>query len=271
MEKDIDKTYVGMLDILGFTELASNNDHQELKKIYEIFDRVVKQGLTLFQDKIESGEFLADESKIKINSLIISDSIILWTDNLKYHNFNNLLLTVRAILSESMRCGIPLRGSIVVGAISIKEERLPSKPDNLKLTCFGKSIVDAYVLGGKQNWSGCVITSEAIKEYENSIQKFKDEQTKYTNERIDNALLLTSLERKFLVRKYLVPYKSDKLTEETVINWVNEFDPKWSESAIRNSFNKHNKTVDNWKVETIIRNTISFANDCPESPLLSRV
>jgi hypothetical protein len=262
-EKSFDKTYVALLDILGFKELANSNDHETLKDIYVNFDSVLRRALVLFQEKNSNGETILDFTEVKVNSLIISDSIILWTEDLKYNSFFNLLLTVRAILSEGMRCGIPLRGALVVGPLSVMEERLESNLDNLKLTCIGKSIVEAYLLAEKQSWSGCVITNEAIEEYELSILAFKASQTKYSNDRIDQALLLTSLERKLLLKKYLVPLKNERLIEKIVVNWVNEFNPKWHSSAIRNSFNKYNKPTDNWNVETIIRNTISFANDCP--------
>ncbi|NVO10542.1 MAG: hypothetical protein HXX16_11315 [Bacteroidales bacterium] len=262
MMKDFDVTYVGLLDILGFKELALRNNHQELIKIYDLFDKVVKRGLTLFKESFQNDEFKPRVDSIKINSLTISDSLILWTENTKFHHFINLVVTIRAILSEAMRCGIPLRGTIVVGPISVREEKLNSNTENIKLTCFGKSIVDAYTLSEKQNWSGCIITKECIERYQMSFEELKLRPSKYTNDQIDKSLSLSSLENKKLLRKYLVPLKDGKLAEEYVINWVNELNPKMEELSIRNSFVKYNKSVDDWRVEMKIRNTIAFANDC---------
>lgn len=263
MIKDIDKTYVGIVDILGFKELAYCNDHNELIRIYGIFEESIKRSLTLFNGTIEENEYHSNFDLTKVNSLMISDSVILWTNDLKYHNFFNLLVAFRAILSEAMRCGIPMRGAIVSGPISIRKEIISKSADTIKLTCFGKSIVDGYLLSERQNWSGGIITKVCIDDYENAVNDFKASQNKYSSEQIDIALSLESLIRKLLLRKYLVPLKDGEIKEEYVVNWVNELDPKMTEYSIRKSFEKFNKKVNNWKVESLIRNTIDFTNDCP--------
>ena len=115
---------VAFLDVLGFSDFVDNNDHSVLINIYNnIFTIFTTLGLACGQVKFVnnngSGYATPDVSYMNVNSLIVSDSIILWTDNSSPKSFEDIVSCVRQTLSLSFVSGLPLRGSIVEGQFHV--------------------------------------------------------------------------------------------------------------------------------------------------------
>jgi len=56
-----------------------------------------------------------DSSNIKVNSIIISDSVVIWTDDNSMKSFVDIIAVLRHLLNYSLKMGLPLRGSLVEG------------------------------------------------------------------------------------------------------------------------------------------------------------
>ncbi|MDQ3017632.1 MAG: hypothetical protein M3R25_13060, partial [Bacteroidota bacterium] len=51
----------------------------------------------------------------EINSVVVSDSIVLWTNDIGIGSFLKMVITVHQLLYQTMHFGIPLRGAISAG------------------------------------------------------------------------------------------------------------------------------------------------------------
>ena len=160
-------TFVAFLDILGFSDLVTKNSHDELITIYKQLDFCVQSALSNFNYSVSLKgkrpmEYIHNLEATTVNSMTISDSIILWTNDDSIDSFRNLILTTNFLLYECFSVGLPLRGGIAIGPLSIMNEQYQTPHYNQRNTFFGKSIVDAYRLEQKQKWSGCIISRDCI-------------------------------------------------------------------------------------------------------------
>lgn len=131
--------YVGFLDILGFKDLVEKNEHNEL---IEIFDGIIDQILSkqIEDYNLPKGGIMGLQGEqYTIESLFISDSIILWTKNETPRAFVKLIMLISDILATSIITGLPLRGGISIGPLSTYK-----RINNT--TVIGKGLTDAYTI-----------------------------------------------------------------------------------------------------------------------------
>jgi hypothetical protein len=271
--KTMDNCYVAMLDVLGFKDLVDHNSHEELLKIYERLSMTVNDGLSLykFNQVVKDARMTVtpDLSNTIINSMTISDSIVLWTNDTSAQSFYDLLLTVRFILFYSMHAGIPLRGGIGHGPLSIITGKQESNADNQQITFIGKSIVKSYSIEQSQEWSGCIISKECMQLYQEELKAYLGMLD--NPNRMNTAVGVAGLIKRGFVCQYKAPRKKgEEATTEYVINWPSVTRQKISEKTVRNSFAAHNKSTDHPKVQAIIQNTIDFFTAAPLSQPLSK-
>ncbi len=232
-------SFVAFFDILGFKDLVEGNSHEELLEIYneslyrslEIHDNIYEQLYPIITPKEEL-------DSIKIESFIISDSIILIQDTISERGLANLIGKCQNLLSITMADGIPLRGGISYGPVSIiKNER--------GTTIVGKGLTNAYQIEASQIWSGCVIEKKCFQLINNK--------GKHT---LESRLAVTVPIS--LVCQYDTPLKSgDK--KRLVVDWTKYSLLKTSDD-IENAFSKHNKSTSDPHVREIIKNTVTFFN-----------
>ena len=91
-----------------------------------------------------------DIRRATVNSLLVSDSILIWTEDCRAESFVNLVLTMRSLLAFSVVDGILLRGAISVGPLTAVLDQWPSQTHNFQHSVFGKAIVDAVEAERKQ-------------------------------------------------------------------------------------------------------------------------
>ena len=78
----MNEVYIAYFDLLGFKEFIMNNDDKVLiRRMGHIFRDLEKSLSKGKYQKPKNGTVLADISNLKINSLNISDTIILWTND----------------------------------------------------------------------------------------------------------------------------------------------------------------------------------------------
>ena len=245
------KKFIAYLDILGFKDLVEKNPHEELCFLYENFVTQLYNAIALVEPVVINGreEIVFDHPKITLNSLMISDGIIIWTDDNTIESFIKIALAVRGILHILFKRGLPLRGAIVEGDIKKIDKGLLNPTDNSPTTLVGLGLVKAYETEAKQDWSGCIVDESCIKTYKeyhsqnHHISGFAD------FEKSVNQLFI----------EYEIPMKSGELKKEYAINWVSFSGTCQINGAmIRPMFQQHNKDCKKWDVERKIKNTIDF-------------
>lgn len=222
--------YVAFLDILGFKDLVERNTHEELEIIYAQFFNSVKENDELFEalSKILQGHKGINTT---VQSIIISDSIVLWTKDDDINNFNMLVLAVRILIIKSFEIGIPLRGAITRGPLHVSTEN--------SIQIFGKSLTSAYTTESHMELSGCMIEDECM-EY---VLGICGENEIFNNITSSNTII-----------QYLLPKKHGEVKNHYMINWVSPS----PDSYILESFSEHNKSINSWAVHIKIKNTSDF-------------
>ncbi len=246
---------VAFLDILGFSDLVDNNSFDELGKIYEIFERGYKHGLTLNRYVRTKDGITNDFSDCNIQAVQISDSMIVWTKKETIISYYNLIKTVRELLGHGMFSGLPLRACIHYGEFG-HHINFHSKEISTN-TFYGKSITTSYKMCEKQSWSGGYITKEAIEAYNKIIDSLDDES-------LISRTKIESLEKRHFLKKFKVPFKNEEASEEYCINWVNWQNPKKTLDGLIKTFAKFKKSTNSDREKEIIKNTVKFWSSCPE-------
>lgn len=263
--KTIPNCYVAVFDILGFSNLVRNSSHVDLVSFYKGFTENVINSVAKYQFKKETTSsgttFNQDLSRTLVNSLVISDSVVLWTDNDNVNCFYDILLTSWHMLAFGIFTASPLRGVITHGSISLIDARISSNADNRHSTFFGKTIVEAYQLEKTQDWSGGIITDVCIAQYE---KVFNNEMPNSSDpNRFSRALSIIALEKRGYIVKYVVPMKNNTQSSMYAINWPRLYNPKLEERTIRSSFTRNIKELDECS-KTKMENTVAFWKLTPE-------
>ena len=243
--KNFNHTYVCFLDILGFKDLVENNKPSKLTKIYkDLLQNTVDTTTDFWKEK----DLEKLTGGVKLNSLVISDSIIIWTSDPTPLAFIKLLVSVHSIMFQTMHYGIPLRGGLSAGQLTVL------KSTN-NTTVFGKGLVNAYKLESHQDWSGCIVDEECIDAFKYFT---KGRRTK------KRPLKLADI---YFLKQYPAPMKSGKMEVRWVIDWTKFMNLEddgtqkglfiYDESVV-NAFSCHKKNTNDWRVHSIIRNTLDF-------------
>lgn len=222
--------FVAFLDILGFKDLVERNTHEQLEEIYSKFFTGVEKNSELFE---LLSQILKNDKGINttVQSVIISDSIVLWSIDDTIDNFNMLVMAVRLLIIQSFGQGIPLRGAITRGPLSVSTDK--------SIQIFGKSLTKAYTLESQMELAGCMIDDECMK----YVLEINEENKIFQNLNKSNSIV-----------QYLMPKKHGEIKNHYLINWVSPFRSNY----IIESFSQHNKSINNWAVNYKIKNTSDF-------------
>lgn len=261
-------TFVCFLDILGFSKyVLSLNDipkfkadpilkQKELLKYYNIiYPLVIGPVYGQFQNFSNTqAKKIVQTQKPRLNSYIVSDSILLWTDDCSYQNFILLVDAVKHIIMTnfSWMNGFPIRGAISKGSLSFNNVGLKSSKVNFITSLVGDALVKAVNLERVQNWAGCAVDSE--------VMKFLQE--KYPDAEIDHEL-----HNWRLITKYPIPMRLTKgLNSEYAIVWPSEFDIKKQkiyDLPIQITFERNGPFIDQG-IQEKYNNTIKYVHDLIE-------
>ena len=234
--------YISFLDILGYKELILNNSTSDIKLLYS-------QAIDYAKPKIIDfwkGQELNDS---EIEMSIISDSIILWTNNENFQSLGKILISTSNLLTAFMIAGLPLRGAIVKGELDSLNKTLGSSSDIKTPIFFGKGLTNAYSLEGQQNWSGCIVDETCLENLENKVSEGNE------NVGLGNYL------RDKIISKYKVPMKGGEMKDYFVLNWVNNLRHIHNHQNIMKideQFAMHNKSTNDWKTNAKIVNTKEY-------------
>lgn len=243
------KRYVAFLDILGFKELVNRNGLEELLVLYQ---SVLEKGLHMSLTVLEMAEVEKELPDSALRAMIISDSIMVWSENDSINSFVVITKAVQSMLYTSLALGMPLRGAISYGELEeIKVSHKNALPAPILL---GDGLTKAVDAEKKQKWSGCIVTLECINAVKHGIIEANQYPVlKYLV--LDGALIT-----------YDVPLGKGEVKREYCINWPmttrqGEIEP----SDLRNKFLMHNKRH-NDDVEEKIMHTLAFCSYCWDLP-----
>ena len=236
---------MAFLDIMGFGDLMEHNDHEIVLEIYEtLLEKVFP----------ELPELIGPQIQKTVNSSIIQDSIILWIDIpsdsfISHASLQLLIGTVQLLLRNGFSSGLPIRGAIAQGRVSVLDKRAPFYSVR---TILGIPLLKAYRKEREQNWMGCACDELVI-----------------DNLRKDQ---LQGLESGRYITKYRIPLKRGPVKEEYAVIWHTDRIKKDADKIVREQFSALNKDINSWDVENKILNTLAFIKQVkPVQTTLQRI
>lgn len=251
------KKLICYFDILGFKELVDNNSHEELLQIYNNhLPDMLKLALGYGKMQIKEIEnkkiWSPDFQSFNLNSLIVSDSIILWSDELNINKIVDILAVCKEFIHNMIVIGLPVRAAITIGEFDKIENAFPSFMDNKQVSILGKGLVDAYLMEGNQEWAGGIVSNNVIKFLNEEFEKIPATDDEGFN-------LLNYLIEKNIIIKYPPPLKKS-MDIDFCFNWALSPDKDHcvDEKMIEGYFKSFKKQVDHASVQIKINNTIEF-------------
>jgi len=146
-----DKRFVAFLDILGFKDLVMRSTHADIYKLLSS----ISENTDLINQVQQHKDFKQEFEDSEIYTVSFSDSIIIFSKNDSADSFEFFLFCVGRIFTSAIENGIPIKGSIAYGEISL---------DKSRQIYFGQPIIDAYLLEEDLNYYG-IVAHNSIDEY----------------------------------------------------------------------------------------------------------
>ncbi|HMT96888.1 MAG TPA: hypothetical protein PKC62_09390 [Ferruginibacter sp.] len=247
------KVFCCYLDVLGFKQkLLSKSDSEQADIIKSLFSYLVssipENLIRQFSDNIDKAEI--DLESINTNSILISDSIILWTESCEYQNVIEFIHRVQRLMRNCFVGGFPLRGTISYGSLFHNEKNIASKTYNHFDLIVGPALMNAYKAEINFEWMGCTLDSECFEQ----ITKIITQNNNSLNFEIDNLF------KENIIVKYMPPRKCGDVETLYTINWVDLIiQGLYNKREIQNQFMKNiNSTKLTWQDKRKIDNTNSY-------------
>jgi hypothetical protein len=245
--------FVAFLDVLGFKEMVDNCTHGELDRTYNMF--VTSTALALAQGKFVSGTkdgrpvVVPDVNGTSVSCLIASDSIILWTQNLSTKEFVDIISISGDMLATGFITGLPLRGGIAMGELSVGNQTLGSTGSMTVQSIFGRALTNAYRVESTQEWAGCAISQTCIDWYVTESDKHAAN---------PDFATLDYLRSQKIILEYQVPVKGGTARKMWVVNWPQFNRGGIADEAVRRSFKMHKKSANADAIKTKLENTLAY-------------
>jgi len=247
--------YVAFLDILGFKQLVQSTKHEDLLKLYSnLFITNAAMAVTHGAYKVVDAAAtkriaIPDFSNAKIDCMVISDSVLMYTKDDSIQSFLNLCVSAGKLTMSGFVTGLPMRGSIALGPLSaLKQQETDAEFGVYGLV--GMALVKAYSNESMYNWAGCVLDAECIERYEYlyGIAQSQDIQAPSIADVVAHGILL----------QYKTPRKGSLPSEQWVINWPRFNRSPINQEVIQRSFEKYGKNAQNESELCKLRNTLDF-------------
>jgi hypothetical protein len=302
MADEKNERLVCFLDLLGFSNFVRNNSIKVvLDKFHSIFTAIfdyrykeltreitskvfdlrnkneIDEKLKLLSkaysnrgknQKIQSKEILDSfiSTSSKIDYLIMSDSIVVFSDVVTKSNQQNILhdfvSSIKLLFSQAFLHQILLRGAISYGDFYV---------DKKNSIFFGKALLDAIELEGKQQWIGCSLCKNMdsiVAEY------FKSKRADFFGSAKTGTLAAITGS---IINKYNVPFNDGSNKEQYIINWVAgiihkvDLNDQFFESEMTGNANIDRKYINtinywNWWKENSLKNLFGNKFQFPNQP-----
>ena len=144
--------FVGFIDIMGFKDMVARSSHEEIyvmmKKIndFQKFSTSIKWNIN-------------EENPQLVKTTTYSDSIMVYSLDGSNESLNSFICTISALIHDLFAEGIPFKGSIAYGMMTIDMERS---------IFFGQPLIDSYLLQEEMKFYGIIVHGTAQRIIENS-------------------------------------------------------------------------------------------------------
>lgn len=239
------KRYVAFADVLGFSSIAKSNPHDRLLNLYGgtlklAVDYAASGGRTVVDPADGLPSF--DVATCTVNMRIISDSVVVWTDDDNAAEFVALVLVVTNLLKAAMFNGIPMRAALSWGDLAYLQMSYGSPRLGVQ-SLVGRALVEATDAEKIQRWSGGYVLPSAL--------------ARYVETRGPAAPSPEHLQEVGWLRNYAIPLR-DGPVDALAFNWTRPPPQGLTPGSIRQCFEDWEKgPAPADKVE----NTIKFAQD----------
>lgn len=159
------ETYIAFFDILGFKEIVLNNDLKSLNQKFNNFFRETQISISTGKTvPVGNGIIVPDLSKIKVNCIHISDSVIFWTQKQDLESFGHLIDVCKKFYQRSLQMEFPLRGAIVYGEMEFAPGIIKDGEENFfgNFSFIGKGLVNAYLKAESLHLSACLVDQSVL-------------------------------------------------------------------------------------------------------------
>ena len=242
----MDERYIGYIDFLGFSKIVEVQPMDRLEWIYSELYNYSLQQISEEKRFVFRGNPMSssDLSKIKLNMLFVSDSIVLWTNDTSIESFHTILVVLLNFLEKGFLYKYPVRGALVKGYLGVNNIKEKTEYYVGGQFVYGPGFLKAVKIEESQNWSGCVIDRECL-EYYNELVSAGN---------IENAGIDYLLDLKAMVKDD-VPFK--KGNEECyVINWPISI--SLNEKMLLDAFSEWGKSTEDPRAKLIIDHSLDF-------------
>lgn len=249
-----DLHYVCFADVLGFRSLVSALTHDELDRLYHRrllpgAEYAVAQGRSRVVQREEGEVLIAETELATLNMLVVSDSVIFWSDSRRCAEFTAILHAARLLLMWGIGAQLPMRLAIAAGHLTSYNASYRSPRLNVR-TLYGRGLTDAYDTEQRQQWAGGVVAQSALDLYEG-------------HRVAAHAPTVDGLVAAKMLLRYDVPRHSGTPVTGFAVNWpAANGGSLVSESLIRSAFGR-TSTYGPWpeSLQQKIDNTLRFAAD----------
>lgn len=131
--------FVAFIDIMGFKDMVAKMSHTDIYKIMQTIDKAK----TLNEDI-----GISKEDPKLVKSTTYSDSIMLYSRDKTASAFDSLITAVSGLTNDLFIEGIPHKGAIAFGKMTLDSERS---------IFFGQPLIDAYLLQEELHFYGVII------------------------------------------------------------------------------------------------------------------
>lgn len=240
------KNLIGYFDLLGYKQFIENNAEELTSVRVGHILRDIENSLSLRKTKILNPTVLiADLEYSRVNCLNISDTIIIWTEDLSEESGINFIKVCFQLNFMLNKFTFPCRGVIVADEFKIisgnekNTDGFIYSPNIM----YGKGLLNAHLKSDSYNFASTVIDNSFISQFK------------------DSEKVLECINKNALL--YLVPYKEkiEGQEKEYVLKFTDSnLNEKYFENLkddIFKNFTKDNKGIDE-SVQKKIDNTIEF-------------
>ncbi|MGA2914900.1 MAG: hypothetical protein ABSE89_02645 [Sedimentisphaerales bacterium] len=159
--------YVAHFDMLGCrkaVEYSDRNTWEALNYLFSLIPYIIRRGQQETKIDESTGQKIRTSDHIRI--INISDTIIIYTEQIKFEDFFSLFVTASTIFMRSLvDAGIPLRGGVASGDFYI---------DPTKNLYSGMPFIRAYDAGETAQWLGIVIDPDTYRVNLKDMPNIKD-------------------------------------------------------------------------------------------------
>jgi hypothetical protein len=242
------------LDVLGFkNKLKNKSDDEQVKILNSLFGCISFSIPESLSFQAESNRGVIDLETINTNSILISDSLIVWTNDCEGKSMIEFIYRIQRILRNTFLAGFPLRGTIEYGSIYHEERRIPTQISYNHFELLGgDALMRAYEGEREFQWMGCTISKDCVHHISN-IHKL-DEQSPLSNG---------------VIIEYAAPKKGAESESFYVINWVDIVVAAWHQRNLIKDLFMQNCLAESFPlVEQKIYNTQKFIQHIVENKLV---